>query len=82
MKKHSSKHVAKRNTFYYVEAPIAPTLALKCYCIIFLYYFIFDIFIETDYRVTHLLANLGWVDLDLGSSPGWWAARYCSYLLP
>ena len=24
------------------------------------------------YRVTHLVANLGWVDLDLGSSPGWW----------
>ena len=22
------------------------------------------------YRVTHLLANLGWVDFDLGSSPG------------
>ena len=28
---------------------------------------------QTDhpvYRVTHLVANLGWVDL--GSSPGWW----------
>ena len=24
------------------------------------------------YRVTSLVANLGWVDLDLGSSPGWW----------
>ena len=24
------------------------------------------------YRVTHLVANLGWVDLDLGSSPVWW----------
>ena len=24
----------------------------------------------TNYRVTHLVANLGWVDLDLGSSPG------------
>ena len=24
------------------------------------------------YRVAHLLANLGWVDFDLGSSPGWW----------
>ena len=23
------------------------------------------------YRMTHLLANLGWVDLDMGSSPGW-----------
>ena len=21
---------------------------------------------------THLVANLGWVDFDLGSSPGWW----------
>ena len=26
----------------------------------------------SQYRVAHLLANLGWVDLDLGSSPGWW----------
>ena len=26
------------------------------------------------YRVSHLLAELGWVDLNLGSSPGWWAA--------
>ena len=25
-----------------------------------------------EYRVAHLLANLGWVDFDLGSSPGWW----------
>ena len=25
-----------------------------------------------NYRVTSLVANLGWVDLDLGSSPGWW----------
>ena len=24
------------------------------------------------YRVMHLVANLGWVDLDLGSSHGWW----------
>ena len=24
------------------------------------------------YRVAHLLANLGWVDLDLGCYPGWW----------
>ena len=28
------------------------------------------------YREFHLLANLGWVDLDLGSSPGWWAVLY------
>ena len=35
------------------------------------------------YRVTHLLANLGWVDLDLGSSPGWWPPLgHCSYILP
>ena len=26
--------------------------------------------------------RLGWVDLDLGSSPGWWPLLYCSYLLP
>ena len=25
-----------------------------------------------QYRVAHLLAILGWVDLDLGSSLGWW----------
>ena len=24
------------------------------------------------YRVAHLLANLDWVDFDLGSTPGWW----------
>ena len=29
--------------------------------------------IERYYRVSHLLADLGWVDLDLGSSPGWLA---------
>ena len=27
------------------------------------------------HRVTHLVANLGWVDLDAGSSPGWWRFR-------
>ena len=27
-------------------------------------------------RVAHLLANLGWVDFDLGSSPGWWPATF------
>ena len=31
------------------------------------------------YRVAHLLANLGWVDLNLGSSPGWWAATVATY---
>ena len=25
-----------------------------------------------NYRVTHLVANLGWVDLDFGSSAGQW----------
>ena len=24
------------------------------------------------YRASHVLEDLGWVDLDLGSSPGWW----------
>ena len=33
------------------------------------------------YRECHLLGNLGWVDLDLGSSPRL-VGRYCSYLLP
>ena len=31
------------------------------------------------YRVTHLVVNLGWIDLDLGSSPGWWAATVATY---
>ena len=31
------------------------------------------------YRVGHLLADLGWVDLDLVSSPGWWAATVAIY---
>ena len=31
------------------------------------------------YRVTHLLADLGWVDYDFGSSPGWWAATAATY---
>ena len=31
------------------------------------------------YRVTHLLANLGWVDFDLGCSPGWLAATVATY---
>ena len=26
------------------------------------------------YRVTHHVSDPGWVDLDLGSSDGWWAA--------
>ena len=25
------------------------------------------------YRASHVLEELGWVDLDLGSSPSWWA---------
>ena len=25
------------------------------------------------YRVTMVVMHLGWVDSDLGSSPGWWA---------
>ena len=33
------------------------------------------------YRVSHLVADLGWVYLDLGSSPGWWAATVANYLL-
>ena len=24
-------------------------------------------------RASYLVANLGWVDSDLGSSPGWWS---------
>ena len=32
--------------------------------------------------VQNLVANLGWVDLDLGSSPALAGGSYCSYLLP
>ena len=36
-----------------------------------------------SYRVSHLVADLGMVELDLGSTPGWWAATVAiSYLLP
>ena len=31
------------------------------------------------YRASHVLEDLGWVDLDLGSSPGWWAATVATY---
>ena len=31
------------------------------------------------YRVAHHVSDLGWVDFDLGSSPGWWAAIVASY---
>ena len=31
------------------------------------------------YRVSHVLVDLGWVDLDFGSSPGWWAATVATY---
>ena len=34
---------------------------------------------ESQNMVSHLVANLGWVDLDLGSSPGWWAATVATY---
>ena len=32
-----------------------------------------------QYWVSHLVADLGWVNLDLGSSPGWWAATVATY---
>ena len=31
------------------------------------------------YRASHVLQDLGWIDLDLGSSPGWWAATVATY---
>ena len=46
-----------------------PKIALKGH-IGTLKYLLYHIF--GFYRVTHLVANLGWVDLDLGSSHGWW----------
>ena len=33
----------------------------------------------TLYRASHVLVDLAWVDLDLGSSPGWWAATVATY---
>ena len=37
---------------------------------------------SNKYRVTLVDEYLGWVDLDLGSSPAPAGGRYCSYLLP
>ena len=31
------------------------------------------------YRVTLVVAYIGWDDLHLGSSPGWWAATVATY---
>ena len=40
----------------------------------------FDVVIVTaDYRVTQEVSDLGWVDLDLGSSPGWWTTNIVTY---
>ena len=33
----------------------------------------------SEYRVTLVVEYLGWVDLDLGSSIGWWAATVGTY---
>ena len=33
------------------------------------------------YRASHVLEDLGWVDLDLASSPGWWAGTVATYCL-
>ena len=40
-----------------------------------------DCRMNSVYRVTLVVGYLGWVDLDLGSSPRL-VGRYCSYLLP
>ena len=32
-----------------------------------------------SYRASHVLVDMGWVDLNLGSSPGWWAATVATY---
>ena len=34
---------------------------------------------QGTYRASHVLVDLGWIDLDLGSSPGWWAASVATY---
>ena len=38
-----------------------------------------NVLLVIKYRVSHLVADLGWVDLDLGSSPGRWAATVATY---
>ena len=35
---------------------------------------LFMLVVLNVYRVSHILEDLGLVDLDLRSSPGWWAA--------
>ena len=35
--------------------------------------------IQNEYRVIQQVSDLGWVDLDLGSSLGWWAATVATY---
>ena len=37
---------------------------------------------DTLYRVGLVVWQLSWVDLDLGSSPGWWAATVATYYCP
>ena len=39
-----------------------------------------SLFRMNAYRASHVLEDLGWVDLDFGNS--WLVGRYCSYLLP
>ena len=36
-------------------------------------------FTARQYRVTLVVAYIGWDDLHLGSSPGWWAATVATY---
>ena len=33
----------------------------------------------SEYRLIHTVCYMGWVDLDLESSPGWWAATVDAY---
>ena len=34
---------------------------------------------DHTYRASHVLVDLGWIDLDLGKSPNWWAATVATY---
>ena len=34
---------------------------------------------EARARVTMVVADLGWIDFDFGSSPGCWAVKFASY---
>ena len=40
---------------------------------------IFAYYVKITYRVILVVSELGWVDLDLRCSLGWWAAKVAAY---